>query len=186
MMEDKQIISLYWERNQDAITQTAEKYGNYCTAIARNILQNEEDAEECVNEVWLGAWNSIPPNRPEHLPGFLGKLTRYKAIDRLRAQNRKKRGGNAITVVLDEIAELTPSGDGPEQEILNQELVEAINRFLASLPAVERNVFIVRYWYLEDLAGIGKRFGFSYGKVHSMLHRTRNKLRQYLQEEDLL
>ena len=186
MMEDKQIIELYWERNQEAISQTAEKYGNYCTAIARNILQTEEDAEECVNDTWLGAWNSIPPKRPEHLPGFLGKLTRYKAIDCWRSQHREKRGGCAVTIALDEIAEVMPSGDGLEQDVLNQELVQAINRFLASLTAAERNVFIVRYWYLEDIAGISERFGFSYGKVHSMLHRTRNKLRQYLQKENLL
>ena len=185
-MEDKQIIELYWERNQEAISQTAEKYGNYCTTIARNILQNEEDAEECVNDTWLGAWNSIPPKRPEHLPSFLGKLTRYKAIDCWRASHREKRGGCAVEIALDEIAEVVPACDSPEQDILNQELVQAINRFLASLTATERNVFIVRYWYLVDIAGISERFGFSYSKVHSMLHRIRKKLRQYLQKENLL
>ena len=185
-MEDKEIVALYWARSQEAISRTAEKYGNYCTSIARNILGSEEDAEECVDDAWLGAWNSIPPQRPERLAGFLGKLVRSRAIDLWRARHREKRGGGTVDATLDELAELLPAGESPEQELLNRELVRAIDRFLASLPAEERNVFLVRYWYLESIAGISERFGFSSGKVRSMLHRTRNKLRVFLQKEDLL
>ena len=185
-MDDKQIIELYWERNTLAIDRTMEKYGNYCSAIARNILGSEEDAEECVNDTWLGAWNSIPPKRPEHLPGFLGKLTRYKAIDRLRAQNREKRGGGNVELALDEIAEIVPAGFSPEQNILDLELVQAINRFLTELPKETRMIFMLRYWFFADIEEISARFGFSYSKVKSILHRTRSKLRLFLQKEDLL
>ena len=185
-MDDKEIIALYWERNTLAIDRTMEKYGSYCAAIARNILGSEEEAEECVNDTWLGAWNSIPPKRPEHLPGFLGKLTRYKAIDRLRAQRCEKRGGGRVEIALDEIAEIVPAGFGPEQSILEQELVQAINRFLAGLPREARMVFMLRYWFFADIEEISARFGFSCSKVKSMLHRTRNKLRLFLQKEDLL
>ena len=185
-MEDEKIIDLYWERNPLAIDRTSEKYGNYCSAIARNILRNEEDSEECVNDTWLGAWNSIPPKRPEHLPGFLGKLTRYKAIDRLRAQNREKRGGGNVELALDEIAEIVPAGVSPEQNILDLELVQAINRFLAELPKEARMIFVLRYWFFADITQIAVRFGLSYSKVKSIRHRTRSKLRLFLQKEDLL
>ena len=185
-MDDKQIIELYWERNTLAIDRTMEKYGNYCSAIARNILGSEEDAEECVNDTWLGAWNSIPPKRPEHLPSFLGKLTRYKAIDCLRAQHREKRGGGKVEIALDEIAEIVPADFSLEQNILDQELVQAINRFLAGLPKEARMIFMLRYWFFADIEEISARFGFSYSKVKSILHRTRSKLRLFLQKEDLL
>ena len=186
MMEDKRIIELYWARNQEAISQTAEKYGNYCTAIARNILQNEEDAEECVNDTWLGAWNSIPPKRPEHLPGFLGKLTRYKAIDCWRSQHREKRGGCTILLALDEIAETIPASDSPGQEVMRKELAHTIDRFLDELPELERNAFLCRYWYFESISDIGRRFDFSYSKVKSILLRTRKKLRDFLKKENML
>ena len=185
-MDDIQIIALYWERNPLAIDRTMEKYGNYCSAIARNILGSEEDTEECVNDTWLGAWNSIPPKRPEHLPGFLGKLIRSKAIDRLRAQHREKRGGGKVSLALDEIAEIIPAGSNPEQSILERELIQALNRFLAGLPKEARIVFMLRYWFFADIEEIAARLGFSRSKVKSMLHRIRSKLRLFLQKEDLL
>lgn len=185
-MEDKRIIALYLERNTAAIEQTAERYGVYCKTIARNILGNEQDAEECVNDTLLAAWNSIPPNRPGNLSAYLGKLTRTKAIDRRRAMRAEKRGGGTVTVALEEIAELLPSGNGLEQEVLQQELSHALHRFLASLGQAERSVFLARYWYFEDVNGICIRFGYRRSKVDSMLHRSRDKLRRFLQKEDLI
>lgn len=185
-MDDEKIIELYWERNTLAIDQTAEKYGNYCSAIARNILRNEEDSEECVNDTWLGAWNSIPPKRPNNLATFLGKLTRCKAIDRWRTEHREKRGGCTILLALDEIAETIPAGDSPEQEVMRKELVRTIDRFLDELPELERNVFLCRYWYFESISEIGRRFDFSYSKVKSILLRTRKKLRDFLKMENML
>lgn len=185
-MEDRQIIELYFERNPDAVDRSAEKYGGYCARIARNILNNEQDAEECVNDAWLSAWNSIPPRRPEHLGAYLGKLTRSRAIDRWRAQHREKRGGSTADLALDELSEVLPSGDSPEGELLRKELARTVNGFLAALPETERSVFLCRYWYFEEISQICERFGFSRSKVHSMLHRTRNKLKQFLQKEELL
>ena len=185
-MEDETIIDLYWERNPLAIDRSSEKYGNYCSTIARNILQSEEDSEECVNDTWLGAWNSIPPKRPNNLATFLGKITRSKAIDRWRTEHREKRGGCTISIALDEIAEAIPAGGSPEQEVMRKELARAIDRFLDALPELERNVFLCRYWYFESISEISERFDFSYGKVKSMLLRTRKKLRDFLKEEDML
>lgn len=185
-MEDGTIIALYWARNAEAIDRTAEKYGSYCAAIARNILQNEEDAEECVNDTWLSAWNSIPPKRPGNLATYLGKLTRSRAIDRWRAQNSKKRGGGTVPLALEELAELIPGRSSPERAVLQEELVQAINRFLAGLPKEARMIFMLRYWFFTDIEEISARFGFSYSKVKSILHRTRSKLRLFLQKEDLL
>lgn len=185
-MEDTSIVDLYFQRNQQAIAETAAKYGGYCSVVASNLLSCPEDTEEIVNDTWLAAWNSIPPKRPENLGAYLGKLTRSKAIDRWRTQHREKRGGSAVPLALEEIAELIPGNNGPEQEVLNKDLIRAINRFLASLSEAERNVFLCRYWYFEEISGICRRLGFSRSKVDTMLHRTRNKLRKFLQKEDLL
>ena len=185
-MEDRQIIALYWTRDEDAIARTAEKYGGYCGSIARNILQNEQDAEECLNDAWLGAWNSIPPKKPENLAAYLGRLTRSKAIDRWRALHREKRGGDSVTLALDELSEILPAGEDPERSVLQKELAGSVRRFLAELPTVERNVFLCRYWYFDGVDAISENFGFSRSKTKSMLHRIRKKLQRFLQKEGLL
>lgn len=104
-MEDREIVNLYWERNSNAIKETASKYGGYCKAIAKNILGNNEDAEECVNDIYLNTWNSIPPNRPNVLSTYLGKITRNLSFDRFRHRHADKRGGGEIELVLDELGE---------------------------------------------------------------------------------
>lgn len=185
-MEDRQILDLYWARDEAAITQTSQKYGAYCGSIARNILQNEEDAEECLSDAWLSAWNTIPPKRPENLAAYLGKLTRGKAIDRWRAIRREKRGGDSVTLALEELADILCARDNPEDSLLHRELAESINRFLGELPTVERSVFLCRYWYFDGIPEIGQSFGFSRSKTKSMLHRIRKKLQQFLQKEGLL
>lgn len=185
-MEDKDILGLYWARDEAAIARTAEKYGGYCGSIARNILENAQDVEECLNDAWLGAWSTIPPKRPENLAAYLGKLTRNRAIDLRRSRTRAKRGGDAVTLALEELQDCVPSGSSPEGELQRRELTRALNRFLGTLPATERSVFLCRYWYFDDLAAICDSFGFRQSKVKSMLHRTRTKLRAYLQKEGLL
>lgn len=185
-MEDKQIIELYWKRDETAIVRCQERYGSYCGVIARNILQSPQDAEECVNDVWLAAWDSIPPQRPANLAAYLGKLTRNRAIDRWRSLHREKRGGDSIPLALEELAEVLPAEEDPERRLLGKELGRAVNGFLAGLSAKERNVFLCRYWYFDGIAAISAAFGYSPSKVKSMLHRTRKKLKSYLEQEGLL
>ena len=185
-MEDKQIIELYWKRDETAIVRCQERYGSYCGVIARNILQSPQDAEECVNDVWLAAWDSIPPQRPANLAAYLAKLTRNRAIDRWRSLHREKRGGDSIPLALEELAEVLPAEEDPERCLLGKELGRAVNGFLAGLSAKERNVFLCRYWYFDSIGDIAQRFSFSEEKVKSMLFRTRKKLLKTLGEEGLL
>lgn len=182
-MEDRQIVDLYFARSDQAIAETERKYGGYCRAIARNILGSEQDTDECVSDAWLGAWNSIPPQNPQSLAAYVGKLTRHKAIDRLRERGRLKRGGDAVTLALEELDECVPARMGVEEEVLRRELGAAIRRFLAGLEKRERTVFLLRYWYLCPVAEIAARLGYTQGKVKSLLFRTRKKLRDYLEKE---
>ena len=182
-MEDFEIVNLYWARSEDAISQTAEKYGHYCRAIARRILSNREDAQESVNDTYFAAWNAMPPHRPAALQIFLGKITRRLSLKKWRDQNRCKRGGGQTALVLDELAESIPAGNGVEDQILGAELVRALNGFLEDLPQTERRVFLYRYWYLTYIGEISREFVFSPSKIKSMLHRTRGKLRSFLQKE---
>lgn len=122
-MEDREIVNLYWERNSNAIKETASKYGGYCKAIAKNILGNNEDAEECVNDTYLNTWNSIPPNRPNVLSTYLGKITRNLSFDRFRHRHADKRGGGEIELVLDELGECVSGADSVEQEVEKKELI---------------------------------------------------------------
>ena len=185
-MDDKQIVELYWQRSERALAETDAKYGSYCRAIACRVLQDERDAEECVSDAYLDVWNRIPPHRPSVLSAFLGKTVRHIAIDRLRSRTAQKRGGGEVFLALDELAECIPAGDRVEREVEKQELAGAIRSFLASLPDHERQVFLRRYWYMDSVEQVCKRFGFSQSKVKSMLSRTREKLRKYLVEQALL
>ena len=185
-MEDAQIIDLYWQRSDDAIPETESKYGRYCRSIADNVLSNAWDAEECVNDTWLAAWNSMPTNRPAALPPYLGKISRNLALDRLAARRAAKRGGGQSDAVLDELAECIPGGESPEQKTEAKELSAWIDAFLRALPETERLVFVSRYWYASPVDEIAARFGFTRAKTASMLQRTRRKLRIQLTKEEWL
>lgn len=185
-MDDITIIELYFSRSENAISETAIKYGKYCYTIANNILSNNEDAEESVNDTYLAAWNVMPPQRPTVLATFLGKITRYISIDRWKARNAAKRGGGEVTFVLEELESCIPSRDSTEQVFEQKELTNSLNLFLNSLPATERNVFVRRYWCLEPVQQIADCFGFTRSKTASMLYRTRNKLRKHLIEEGFI
>ena len=182
-MEDRDIIALYLERNQEAVTETEKKYGRYCYSIAYNILYNAEDAEECVNDALMNAWNSIPPHMPSILSTFLGKLTRYVSLKKWRYARTKKRGGGETALAYEELSECIPGGKAVEEELQEKELAEMIDDFLDGLPAVERRIFICRYWYFDDISTISRQFGFSRSKVKSMLYRIRKKLMARLEEE---
>lgn len=185
-MDDELIIELYWNRAENAISETESKYGAYCNSIAYGILQSKEDAQESVNDTYLDAWNAMPPHRPYNLATFLGKITRRIAIDRWRSMTRVKRGGGEVTLALDELEQCIAGSQPPEKEIEKKELVQAINRFLDTLPILERRIFLVRYWYMSSIQEIASHWGFSQSKVMSILFRTRNKLRRQLEKEGYL
>lgn len=182
-MEDQKIVELYWQRKERAVEETARKYGAYCTQIAQRILGNREDALECVNDVYQGCWDSIPPNRPENLRTYLGKLTRRISMKRWRSRDARKRGSGETALSLEELGECVPDGKLIDEALAAKELVNTIDGFLRTLPQQERQVFILRYWHGFPVKEICKRSGFSKSKVESMLHRTRGKLREKLREE---
>lgn len=182
-MEDKAIIDLYWTRSENAISQTALKYGAYCYTIAFNILSNREDSEESVNDTYLAAWNSMPPKRPGILSAFLGKITRYISLDRWKRRSAAKRGGGQVPLALEELEECICGGEGPEGSLVRKQLLRSIESFLDKLPIQERQVFVCRYWYMDPVADIAERFGYSESKVKTMLFRTREKLRMKLEKE---
>ena len=185
-MDDRQIVDLYFQRNEQAIRETAKKYGNYCFSIARNILQNTADAEETVNDTYIGAWKSIPPHRPALLSTYLGKITRRLALKRYAASRTRKRGGGEVTLALEELSGCIPSDFDVGARMETAELTKLLNGFVRSLPQPEQQVFLRRYWYLDPIADIALAYGFTQSKVKSMLSRTRKKLHAHLQKEGYL
>ena len=184
-MEDEQIVALYWVRSEQAIAETEKKYDRYLEKIAQNILNNLEDSRESVNDTYLAAWNTMPPQWPSMLAAFLGKLTRYISLDRWKKRARLKRGGGELPLCLEELADCVSGRESTEDAVLRKELLSGINRFLEKLPPMERKVFLCRYWYLDSVQEIAARFGFSQSKTTSMLHRIRGKLNKYLEKEGL-
>lgn len=185
-MDDPQIVELYWQRSERAIPETAAKYGAYCQRIACNILSSPEDAEECVNDTWLRAWNSMPDQRPARLGGYLGRLTRWLCLDRRRRDGRDKRGGGEYELALEELDGCLAAPGDAETQFEQAELTAAINRFLAALRPEERTVFLARYYFGYAIPDIAARHGFGQSKVKTMLHRTRKKLQTHLREEGYL
>lgn len=181
-MNDREIIQLYFNRDQSALSATAKKYGKYCTSIAKNILGSNEDAEECVNDTYLCAWNSIPPTRPTILSAFLGTITRNLAFNNYKHNHVMKRGNGEIAVVLDELAECVSGLDDVEQEIDRRELVATIDSFLDNLSPQKRNIFICRYWYSDSISSIARRYKMTESNVSVTLNRLRSKLKEYLSE----
>lgn len=184
-MEDNEIVNLYWQRSEKAIPETERKYGSYCHTVSLRIVNNLEDAEECVNDTWLGAWNSIPENRPSLLAPYLAKLTRWLSLSKLKTQNRLKRGGGEVTLSLEELDRELGTGTDLAQQIELKELSEYLDAFLTELPAEERAVFLARYWYAASIREISEKSGYRESKVKSMLLRTRRKLKKALEEEGL-
>ena len=182
-MEDSAILELYWRREEQAIGETAEKYGPYCGSIARQILADAQDVDECLNDTWLAAWNSIPPQRPARLSTYLGRLTRNRALDRLRALSARKRGGGEAELVLEELSECIAAPGRPEDAVEAEELGRAVNRFLATLEKTERDVFVSRCFFFRSLDELSQKTGFSRSKLKSMLFHTRKKLAKHLRKE---
>ena len=182
-MEDQQIIELYWARSEQAIRESETKYGAFCLSIARNILAQEQDAEECVNDTWLRAWNAMPPQRPGILSAFFGKLTRNLSLDRWRYNRAAKRGGPQVETALEELGECLPASGRPEDHLEERETADLISRFLREQPQLDRVLFLRRYWYLDSVAALAERFSMNENTVKSRLHRTRLRLKEVLLRE---
>lgn len=184
-MEDREIIRLYLARSDLAISETERTYGAYYRSIAYNILQNREDAEECVNDAWLRAWNAIPPAQPERLQPFLGKITRNLALNKLEKEHAQKRGAGGLPLILDELKECVSDGASADQICDELLLREVLDRFLRSLLPQTRRIFLRRYWYLCSIREIAETSGLSESKVAVTLFRTRNKLKKVLEKEGI-
>ena len=181
-MEDEKIVLLYWERDENALRETEIKYGRYCHAIAYYILDSHEDAEECVNDTWNGAWNAMPPEKPKRLSAFLGRITRNIAIDRYRYNTAQKRNAELETL-MDEYLECIPNEDASVEETLA--LKQAIDGFLARLDARSRVIFMRRYWYSMPIKAIADGMRLSESHVNVILHRTRRKFKEHLTKEGI-
>lgn len=185
-MKDITIVDLFWNRDEAAIGAAREQYGKYCRKIAMNVLGSEEDAEECVSDAFLALWGRIPPERPQSLRAFLGRITRNVAVNRYYQNKSQKRGGGETALVLDELAECLAAPTSVEEEILGHELRDAINRFLRTLSERDCNIFLSRYFYMDAVKEIAARHGFKEDYVRVVLSRTRNKLKKYLEEQHYL
>ena len=180
-MEDEAIIALYWARKEEAIAETDMKYHPYCKTIAFRILSNEEDSEECVNDTWLRAWNSIPPERPGIFSAFLGRITRNLSIDRYRKTHAKRRQADLETVDI-ELNDCLGHYHLDEQ-LEDKYIAGIISAFLKELDEFSRVLFLRRYWYLESIHDMAERLDVTESKVKSNLFRTRKALKKRLMEE---
>lgn len=186
-MNDDEIIRLYFDRNEQAIRETSQKYGTYCHTIAYHILFHKEDCEECLNDTWLHTWNAIPPNRPGLLRTFVGKITRNLALNRYEKDHAKKRGGSAVHAALDELSEIIADSDANAPEHLPDSITlnDTIHQFLTSLKPEQRTIFLRRYWYLSEIREIAEDYHLTESKVKMTLRRLRQRLQQKLQEEGI-
>ncbi len=186
IVEDREIVALYLKRDEKALAETGRKYGRYCQKIAENILGDALDAQECVNDAYLQAWNTIPAQKPENLSTFLGKLTRNLAINRLSSRTAGKRGGGATCEALDELSDFLPDTESVESEAGVRALTAAINGFLDEQGAKKRILFVRRYFFGESVNEIAKAVGKTPAGVGVALSRMRNGLREYLSEKGFL
>ena len=181
-MEDQLIIQLYWQRDEAAIRESQTKYGSYCITIARSILHAVRDAEECVNDTWLRAWNTMPPEKPGKLAVFFGRITRNLAIDRWRREHAQKYGGGQTALCIEELSECIGDTTPVEDRLALREL---LNTFLRGLDNKHRVIFLLRYWYCLPVGEIAARYGMTEGAVKMLLQRIRKNLRSYLEKEGI-
>ena len=181
-MEDKQIIELYFARNESAITETDKKYGAYCRAVAYRILEDHLDSEEIANDTYLRLWNSIPPQKPDPLKPYVGRISRNLALDVYDAKHAKKRRG--VTIALEELAECLPCEDGREIGE-SAALSDLLSRFISSLPEREKIIFVRRYFHLYPITEIARDLGLNESTTAMTLSRIRAKLRKYLEKEGI-
>lgn len=181
-MEDSAIIELYWARDEAAITHTDQKFGPFCRRLAFNILSDREDSEECVNDTWHRAWDTMPPQRPNSLRAYLGRIVRNLSVSRLRQRTAQKRGGG-LEIMLSELEDCLPSSVGVEQTLEARELSEQINRWLRSLPQDDRVMFIRRYWYGDAVNELAREWDLLPNQLAKRMLRLRLSLKTHLERE---
>lgn len=184
-MQDDEIVQLLWDRKEQGLAQLQTKYKRYCGAIARRIAANSEDAEECVNDTWLRIWNSIPPHHPENLAGYLAKIVRNLALNSYKKQHRKKRGGDVMTVALEELSDCLADGKDTLEEIERQELSDMIAEFLRKKSRQQQAIFIKRYFYLMEIRELAHELQMKENTIKSILFRMRKELKAYLEGEGI-
>lgn len=182
-MDDERIIELYFARDEQAVAETDKKYGAYCFTLASSILGNREDAEETVSDTYLNTWQAIPPKKPKVLKMFLAKITRNLAFTRWRNLTAEKRGGGALELVLEELSGCIASPERVEDRLSAKELAKTIRCFLNTLPQREQDIFLRRYFFVEESETIARRYGMKRATVLRTLSRTREKLKNYLTRE---
>lgn len=178
-MEDEKIIELYFQRSEEAITETKRKYDGYCTTIAYNILASFEDSQECVSDAYYHTWNAIPPTRPRNFKGFVGRITRNLALDRYRSNLLRKR--STLTDVLQEFEVV--SLEEPGDVVARKELAKAVSDFLRTLPELKQKIFVLRYWYCESVRSISQSTGLKEERISTELYRMRKRLKIHLEQE---
>lgn len=182
-MSDEKIIELFLRRDEQAIRESMDVYGAYCRAVAAGILNDPADVDEAVADTWLAVWDAIPPHRPKYLRLFLGRITRNIAISIWRKNTAHNRGGNQVAVALEELGECVSADVSPEEAVNAKDLQKAINAFLKTQPTLRRQVFLRRYFFLEDIPTVAHRYELNETNVRMMLSRTRQKLRKFLIQE---
>lgn len=183
-MEDEKIIGLYWNRKEEAISETSSKYGKLCFFIANNILASHEDSEECVNDTYLGVWNAIPVQRPSRFSVFVSRITRNLALKKYEYLHAEKRNSDAVCS-FEELDDCVSGKEYIENAVENRLIEQTVNTFLWRQEQEKRNIFIRRYWYFESIESICKRTGYSQSKIKSLLFNMRKKLRDYLESEGI-
>lgn len=186
MLDDSEIIELYVNRSEDAISHTAQKYEKYCHSIAYNILNNNEESDECVNDTYFRAWKAIPPHLPQKLSAFLGKITRNLALNRYEKRKAAKRGTGQIELALSELTECVDMKSDVESESNRRLITEAINKFLGAQTREKSDIFVQRYWYLMSIKQISEQSGIKESQIRSVLFRMRAELKEHLKKKDLI
>lgn len=184
-MKDTEIIRLLWERSEEAISELEQSYGSYCYRISYQIVQNREDAEECLNDTWFQTWNSIPDKRPMFLKAFVAKIARNLSLNLVIRKNACKRGGGRVQAVLEELEEMLGDEDPIEDMIDRQAFTQRLNRFLEALNPSERNMFVLRFWYLKTPREIAEQFELREKTVYNTLYRLRKQFREYWYGEEM-
>jgi RNA polymerase sigma-70 factor (ECF subfamily) len=185
-LTDSEIIDLYLKRSESAISETAKQYGSYCQAIAMNILHNQQDAEEVVNDTYLSLWNLIPPEHPDPFLTYIGRITRNLSIKKCKARTAQKRGGSETILLLSELDLCLPSTFNVEDKVDINNLSQEINSFLSTIKREDKLFFIGRYWFTYSVPEIASQFSVGESKIKMSLHRTRKKLKTYLEKRGII